>query len=186
VPNFTENLPELFERINKAETEDEKVTLLRGYKQQTTLHTILQSAYGNLTWALPVGRPPFRESELPYGFGGLLDREIRKFVYFFNEHPRKITKTTQRESVFIQLLENLHPSESEIVLQAKEGDIIGVSHDIVYKAFPVLVPPAPAIAAVEESSIIQEPVDEVKTQVKKKAPKKRTPKKRTPKKKKAN
>lgn len=143
MPNFTENLPELFEKVNKAEKEEEKVALLRGYRQQATLQTILQSAYGRFTWAMPAGRPPFRESDLPYGMGAVLDREIRKFVYFFNEHPRKIQKNSQRESVFIEVLENLHPSESEVVLQAKEGDVIGVPHALAHKAFPELVGPAP-------------------------------------------
>lgn len=163
MPNFGENLPELFEKVNKAESEDEKIALLQGYKQQATLQTILQSAYGRFTWALPEGRPPFRESDLPYGMGGLLDREIRKFVYFFNEHPRKIEKVSQRESVFIQMLENLHPSESEVVLQAKEGDVIGAPHALVHKAFPGLVEAPP----------------EPKKPAKKKAAKKKATKKKT-------
>jgi hypothetical protein len=75
--------------------------------------------------------------------GTPLDREIRKFVYLFEESGRKIQQNIKRESVFIEMLENLHPSESELILQAKEGNIIGVPHELVHKAFPGLVGPPP-------------------------------------------
>jgi len=143
VPNFSESLPELFEKINKEDDEAKKIALLTGYKFQQTIQTLLQSAYGPYTWALPEGRPPFRENQDPYGMGTPLDREIRKFVYLFEESGRKIQQNIKRESVFIEMLENLHPSESELILQAKEGNIIGVPHELVYKAFPGLVGPPP-------------------------------------------
>ena len=61
MPNYSESLPELFGRVSKAETTDEKIALLRGHKNTQALHTILQGAFHpDIVWELPEGSPPYK------------------------------------------------------------------------------------------------------------------------------
>ena len=147
MPNFTKSLPELFETVSKTKEREEKLSLLRNFPNQQVLQTICQGAYNeNMVWALPEGVPPYKKASEPYGMcPSMLEREIRKLLYMLQGHPRMTPERTRREKIFIDMLEVLHPTEAEIIIQMKEGELIGVPHDLVHEAWTGLVtePPAP-------------------------------------------
>ena len=145
MPNFTESLPELFEKVSKTKGWEEKLALLRGHPRQQVLQTICQGAYHEgMTWGLPEGIPPFKESAEPYGMTpSMLEREVRKLPYLITEHPQFTPEKTRREKIYIDMLEQLHPSEASIINQMKAGEIFGVPHDLVFEAWPNLVTPPP-------------------------------------------
>ena len=66
---------------------------------------------------LPDGEPPFRPDPMPQGVGQInFITEIRKFDLFC----RKDLTPTKRESLFIQLLEVVHPNEAKIIIAVKD------------------------------------------------------------------
>lgn len=146
MPNYSESLPELFSRVSKAETTDEKIALLRGHKNTTALHTILQGAFHpDIVWELPEGSPPYKKDPGEYGVSpSVLEREVRKLVYFTSRTGSLIKNKMKREEIFVSMLESVHPSEAELFIQMKDKKIDGLTARLVWEFMPGLIPePAP-------------------------------------------
>jgi hypothetical protein len=170
MPNYSESLPELFSRVSKVETNDEKIALLRGYKNTKALHTILQGAFHpDIVWELPEGSPPYKKDGGEYGVSpSILDREVRKLVYFTSRTGKLIQNKMKREEIFVGMLESVHPSEAELFIQMKDKRIDGLTARLIWEFMPGLIP---------EPSPEPEPVavaDVKKTKPKKKRSKKNT------------
>ncbi len=169
MPNYSESLPELFGRVSKAETKDEKIALLRAYKHTQSLHTILQGAFHpDIVWELPEGSPPYKKDDSEYGLApSILEREVRKLVYFTSRTGKLIQNKMKREEIFVSMLESVHPSEAELFIQMKDKRIDGLTARLIWEFMPGLIPePAP------------EP-EPVAVAVKKTKPKKKRSKKNT-------
>ena len=128
MPNFSESVPELVNKVSKAKTKDEKIFLLQGYKNTQALHTVLQGAFHpDVVWDLPEGSPPYKKDDSEYGLApSILEREVRKLVYFTSFSGKLIQNKMKREEIFINMLEAMHPSESELVIQMKDKNIEGL------------------------------------------------------------
>ena len=69
---------------------------------------------------LPKGIPPFRKDPAPAGMEYVsLHKGYRKFKYFFKGAYTGMNQG-RREKLFIDLLESLHVSESEMLILAKD------------------------------------------------------------------
>ena len=134
-------IPEILDTIKKARTDDEKIFLLQ-QNGSFALKTILQVAFSPfVNFDFPDTDPPYTPDDAPAGMSPTnLHREVKKFVYFVNGHPDFIENQVKRERVFIELLEGLHATESELVLSAKAKRIDGLTHEIAWKAFPNVLP----------------------------------------------
>ena len=79
----SESLPELFERVSKAKTKDEKKRILLE-NWSNHLKTVLQGAFHpGVKWELQEGAPPYKKDDAEYGLSpSVLEREIRKLSYF--------------------------------------------------------------------------------------------------------
>lgn len=146
MPNYSESLPELFGRVSKAETKDEKIALLRAHKHTQSLHTILQGAFHpDIVWELPEGVPPYKKDDSEYGLApSILEREVRKLVYFTSRTGKLVANKMKREEMFVNILESVHPSESELFIQMKDKKIDGLTARLVWEFMPGLIPePAP-------------------------------------------
>lgn len=148
MPNYTESLPELFKRVSEAKTNDEKKRILRE-KDSKHLQTVLQGAFHpNIVWELPEGQVPYKKDDGAYGVNpSILEREIRKFPYFVSGAfgSKLIQNKMKRENIFIQMLESIHPTESELIIQMKDKNIKcdGLTARLVWEIFPDLIPEPP-------------------------------------------
>ena len=69
---------------------------------------------------LPEGVPPYKRDEAPIGMTpGNVHQEFRRFYVFC----RADLPALRRESIFISLLENIHPSEADMMLAIKDQDL---------------------------------------------------------------
>lgn len=69
---------------------------------------------------LPEGVPPYKKDEAPIGMTpGNVHQEFRRFYVFC----RADLPALRRESIFISLLENIHPSEVDMMLAIKDQDL---------------------------------------------------------------
>jgi hypothetical protein len=109
---MTKFVTELLEDINKDPASLEKL------KGNGALRYIFEHAFDPAKkFVLPEGVPPYKNDAAPQGMSkGNLMMELRKLYVFC----RADLKAIRRETLFIQLLENIHPDEAKVVLAIKD------------------------------------------------------------------
>ena len=88
---------------------------------------------------VPEGVVPFRRNEAPLGTDHTTLRREWKNLYHFVKGGNDTLSNIRRETMFIQMLEGLHPSEAEIVCLVKDKSLetkYKLSQAIVEKAYP--------------------------------------------------
>lgn len=114
------------------------------YKGNAALRLIFEHAFiPEKKFVLPEGEPPFKKDAAPLGMSPAnLYQEVRKLYVFCRADLTAI----RRETLFIQLLENLHPSEADLILAIKEQKLTKkypkITHKLVADAGFVPEPPA--------------------------------------------
>jgi len=88
------------------------------YKDNSPLKLLFEYAFiPEKKFILPEGNPPYREDPAPLGMSRAnLSMEIKKLYVFCREDIKPI----RREALFIELLENVHPTEAQLLLAVKE------------------------------------------------------------------
>ena len=105
-------------------------------------------------FVLPASNPPFKVHASPLGMTpAVFIQEIRKFNIF----TRRDINNTKRELLFIQTLENIHPSEAKILLAIKDQEL--------YKLYPNLTHKVIANAGYIPAQIATEMVETVQKMV---------------------
>ena len=109
-------LPEILEEINI----DPKL-LSTKYKSNAALRIVFEYAFlPEKKFLLPEDEPPYRPDAAPIGMNpAILTQELRRFYVFL----RTDLKPIKRESLFISLLESVHPTEAKLILAIKDQKI---------------------------------------------------------------
>lgn len=96
------------------------------YKDNAAIKILFDYAYNpEQKLELPEGIPPFKEDPAPIGMSPAnLMMELKKLYVF----KRTDISALRRETLFVQLLENVHPTEARLLLAVKDQDLT-----IVYK-----------------------------------------------------
>jgi hypothetical protein len=133
------NVFEVLKKVADAKEASEKISLLKS-NDTPALRTILQGCYNpNIKLNLPETDPPYTPNQpqsVPYN---LLSR-WKDFGYFVGSKSAKLGKI-KTESIFIQLLEAIHPEDAKVVLQMKsKKPFDGLDVSVVREAFPKLLP----------------------------------------------
>lgn len=83
-----------------------------------TLKVLFENAFDPAKkWILPEGEPPFKPAAEPIGMTpSNLYGEMRRLYVF----TRADLHAVKRESLFISLLEGVHPSEAELLIAVKD------------------------------------------------------------------
>ena len=109
----TKYLTEILEEINKDSTAIAK------YRDNAALRFIFQYAFiPEQKFDLPEGDPPFKGDAAPLGMSpaNLMMETKKLYVFTKSKELNKVRK----EQLFIQLLENVHPSEAKLLLAVKD------------------------------------------------------------------
>ena len=88
---------------------------------------------------VPEGDVPYEKNDVPVGTDHTSLRKEWKNLYHFVQGGNATLSTMRRESMFIQMLEGLHPSEAEIICLVKDKRLNSkykMTKSIVEKAFP--------------------------------------------------
>ena len=101
------------------------------YKGNAALKLIFEYAFDpEKKFELPEGDPPYKEDSAPMGMNpGNLYQELKRFYIFC----RKDLTAIRRESLFVQLLENIHPDEAKLVLAIKDQTLHKMYPKITHK-----------------------------------------------------
>ena len=118
-------ITEILQEIN---TDPKKI---EQYKGIGALRLIFEHAFlEEKKFALPEGDPPFKKDAAPIGMTPAnLYQETRKLYIFC----RTDLKPLRKETLFVQLLENIHPSEAELVLAIKDQKLTKLYPKITHK-----------------------------------------------------
>ena len=139
VNTYTPLYSEILGKLSKIKSKKEKVNHLKSYND-ASLRMIIKSSFDpKVKWLLPEGEVPYIPNEAPEGTEhSNLSYEARKLYHYIQGGNPKLTQN-KRESMFIQLLEALHPDEADILVAAKDKILHrkykGLSENVVKEAF---------------------------------------------------
>jgi len=136
---YTPLLSEVLKKVHNAKTKDKKVELLKQYDCEP-LRMVLKSSFDpNIEWEIPEGEVPFNPNQAEEGTEHtVLRKEARKLYRFIKGGDDTIPRF-KKENLFIQLLEGLHKSEAQLIIDAKDKKLHqvykGLSDNVVKEAF---------------------------------------------------
>tara|TARA_B100001094_G_C18131859_1_gene772728 strand:- start:66 stop:524 length:459 start_codon:yes stop_codon:yes gene_type:complete len=112
---------ELFKAVHGKKDKKGKIDLLSQYKRDDVKALLIWNFDKQIRSAIPEGEVPYKKNDAPINSGGhtRLVHEWRT-LYNYIKGGNDALSQMKRENMFIQLLEGLHESESEIVMLAKD------------------------------------------------------------------
>ena len=132
-------MSEILTKVNNAKDKPKKIAVLQ-QNASAPLKQVLKGAFdSNIVWDLPAGDPPYIANEAPIGTEhGLLRNEAKRLWHFVKGADNDLTKT-QKETMFIQMLEGLHQDEAKVLLGMKNQSLNkmykGLTESVVKEAF---------------------------------------------------
>ena len=136
---FTPLFSEVLDMVHKAKTKNQKVELLRKYKTDS-LKMFLKAAFDpKIEWVFPIGEVPYTPNDAPAGTDHTLLIQESKKLWRFIKGADNVTRQSQKENMFFQMLEGLHESEAKLLINAKDKKLHqiykGLSANVVREAF---------------------------------------------------
>tara|TARA_Y100001963_G_C6777625_1_gene448132 strand:- start:1203 stop:1691 length:489 start_codon:yes stop_codon:yes gene_type:complete len=132
-------LSEILDKVHKAKTKADKLKILKDYDSQSMRMIIKSSFDPKIEWVLPKGQVPYKVNDAPAGTEHTRLASEAKKLYHYIKGADNDTPQVRKETMFIQLLEGLHSSEAELVINAKDKRLHqvykGLSKDLVKQAF---------------------------------------------------
>jgi len=132
-------LHEILELASKQRAKAKKVEILQQYENDALKTIFIWNFDETVISVLPVGEVPFNKNEVPVGTDHTSLRREYKHLYNFVKGGNDGLSGLRRETMFIQMLEGLHPEEAEILCLCKDKrlqDKYKITYDVVKQAFP--------------------------------------------------
>ena len=134
---------EILELVGEQRTKAKRVEILQEYRDDSLTAILIWNFDKRVQSAVPEGQVPYNPNEVPVGTDHTSLRREWKQLYHFIKGGNDSLSSLRRESMFIQLLEGLHPKEAEIICLVKDKNLKDVypkvTLDIVQEAFPDIV-----------------------------------------------
>ena len=136
--NYTPLFSEILDKLGKIKSKKDKVSHLKEYNSDSLRMVIKASFDPKIKWSLPEGEVPFRANDAPEGTEhSVLSYEARKLWHYIEGGDPTLSQNN-RETMFVQLLESLHPDEADILVAAKDKVLHqkykGLSKNVVMEA----------------------------------------------------
>ena len=137
--NYTPLFSEILDKLGKIKSKKDKVSHLKEYNSDSLRMVIKASFDPKIKWSLPEGEVPFSANDAPEGTEhSVLSYEARKLWHYIEGGDPTLSQN-KRETMFVQLLESLHPDEADILVAAKDKVLHqkykGLSKNVVMEAF---------------------------------------------------
>ena len=130
---------EVLELASKQKTKAKKIEILQEYESDALKSILIWNFDQTVISLIPEGAVPYTKNEVPVGTEHTSLRREWKNLYHFVKGGNDKISAIRRETMFIQMLEGLHPEESEIVCLVKDKaleDKYNITYDVVRKAYP--------------------------------------------------
>ena len=130
---------EVLELASKQKTKAKKIEILQEYESDALKSILIWNFDQTVISLIPEGAVPYTKNEVPVGTDHTSLRREWKNLYHFVKGGNDKISAIRRETMFIQMLEGLHPEESEFVCLVKDKaleDKYNITYDVVRKAYP--------------------------------------------------
>ena len=135
-------LNEILDYVEKQRTKAKKVQALQEYRDDSLTAVLIWNFDDRVQSAIPEGVVPYKENEVPVGTDHTSLRREWKNLYHFIKGGNDELSSLRRETMFIQMLEGLHPEEAKIICLVKDKNLTEkykVTRELVEEAFPDIV-----------------------------------------------
>ena len=130
---------EILELVSEQKTDAKKVALLKEYECDILKSLFIWNFDDSVISLLPPGSVPYKPNENPLGTDHSSLRREQRNLYMFVKGGNDALSTIRRETIFIQMLEGLHPKEADIVIAVKDKaleDKYDIPFEVVEEAYP--------------------------------------------------
>ena len=130
---------EILELVSKARSNEKKTQILKEYETDALKALMIWNFDTTVISVVPDGQVPYKKNEAPLGTDHTSLRKEWKNLYHFVKGGNDSLSNIRRETMFIQMLEGLHPNEAEIVCLVKDKTLQSkykLSQKVVEEAFP--------------------------------------------------
>ena len=130
---------EILEFASKQRSNAEKAEVLKEHRNDALVSILIWNFDDTVISLLPEGQVPFNKNDAPIGTDHTSLRKEYRNLYHFVKGGNDALSTIRRETIFIQMLEGLHPKEADIIVAVKDGDLedmYDVPFEVVEEAYP--------------------------------------------------
>ena len=130
---------EILELVDEQKTDEKKIAILKEYECDILKSLFIWNFDDSVISLLPPGTVPYKPNENPLGTDHSSLRREQRSLYNFVKGGNDQLSTIRRETIFIQMLEGLHPKEANIIIAVKDGnleDMYDVPFELVEEAYP--------------------------------------------------
>lgn len=134
-------ISEVLQKVSNAKTKAQKIKILQDNNTNALRSLLIINFDESVVSLLPEGKVPYEPNDAPAGTEHtLLEKEYRKLYLFFKGGSSSL-KQSQRENLFIQMLEGLQEEEAELLILAKDKALnkkYRITRACVEEAFPAI------------------------------------------------
>ena len=130
---------EILDYVSNQKSKIAKVEALKEYRNDALVSILIWNFDETVVSLMPEGDVPFTPNESPLGTDHTSLRRESKNLYHFVKGGNDTLNGIRRETMFIQMLEGLHPDEARIIILVKDkrlSDEYAVTYDQVKEAYP--------------------------------------------------
>ena len=130
---------EILEFVSKQRSKAKKVEILQEYANDALKSLFIWNFDDTVISMIPEGDVPYKENEVPVGTDHTSLRKEYKHLYNFVKGGNDTLSSLRRETMFIQILEGLHPEEAKILCLVKDkrlSEQYKITYDVVKEAYP--------------------------------------------------
>ena len=130
---------EVLDLVDSQRTKAKKIQILQEYSDDALKAILIWNFDPTAISVIPSGPVPYKENEVPVGTDHTSLRREWKNLYHFLKGGNDSLSTMRRETMFIQMLEGLHPEEAKIICLVKDKDLESrykITYDMVQQAYP--------------------------------------------------
>lgn len=130
---------EILDVVSKARSKDKKVEILKEQRNDALTALLIWNFDDTVLSVIPEGNVPYEPNDVPVGTDHTTLRREWKQLYNFVKGGNDSLSHVRRESMFIQILEGLHPDEAAILCLVKDKQLATkykIGRDVVERAYP--------------------------------------------------
>ena len=130
---------EILDHVEEQKTKAKKIAELKKYRDDSLTAILIWNFDSSVISAVPEGQVPYKENEVPIGTDHTSLRREWKNLFHFIKGGNDSLSALRRETMFIQMLEGLHPEEAKIICLVKDKNLTEkykLTQGLIAEAFP--------------------------------------------------
>ena len=131
-------MSEILELASKQRSVAKKVEVMQEYETDALKAILIWNFDETAVSMVPEGEVPYEKNDVPIGTDHTSLRKEWKNLYHFVQGGNNSLSPIRRETMFIQMLEGLHPDEADILCLVKDGRLgekYKITKEVVGKAY---------------------------------------------------